>query len=85
MSSFLIAALGAAVALFLTLIDPSMRNVRAIKVGAVAALAASAAAMLWPSYAVALFVAAFTLAMLWLFAQALFWPFRLLGRLLRGE
>ena len=85
MSSFLIAALGAAVALFLTLIDPTARNVRAIKVGAVAALVASVASMIWPPHALALFGGIGLLALLWLFAQALFWPFRLLGRLLRGE
>ena len=72
-------------ALFLTLVDPSARNVRAIKAGALATLVACVAALAWPSHAVTLFGGAFAVALLWLFAQVRFWPIRLLGRLLRGE
>ena len=85
MSPFLIAALCALVALFMTLVEPDRRHVRAIKTGALAALTASLAAWLWPVHAAQLFVAAFGLAALWLFARVVFWPIRFIGRLLRGQ
>lgn len=85
MNPFIVAALGALVALFLTLIEPNRRNVRALKAGAAAALVASLAALVWPMHAVQLFMAAFALALLWLFANFLFWPIRFIGKLLRGQ
>lgn len=85
MSPFLIAAFVALLALLLMLIEPTGRNVRAMQAGAVAALSGSLAAWVWPMHAASLLVAAFLLAALWLLGQALLWPLRWIGQVVRGH
>ena len=85
MHPFLIAAAAALLALFLALIQPDRRGMRTLRVGAVAALLTILGAWLWPALAFEITSAIAALAVLWLLGQTLMWPFRFIGRLLRGQ
>lgn len=83
MHPFLLAALAAMTALLLTLIAPERRHVRALQVGAVAALLACLAAWLWPMHAAAIGIGLLACVLLWLAGRALLWPLRFVGQVLR--
>ena len=85
MHPFLIAAAAALLALFLALIEPDRRGMRTLRIGAVAALLTTLGAWLWPALAFEITSAIAALALLWLLGQTLMWPFRFIGRLLRGQ
>ena len=82
MSAFLIAALGAITALFLTLIEPTPRHLRALKLGAAAALVSVLAAWLWPTMLMKALMGVLVLVLLWGLLEFLGWPVRILGELL---
>ena len=58
---------------------------RAVQVGAVAALLACLAAWLWPMHAAAIGIGLLACVLLWLAGRALLWPLRFVGQVLRGD
>lgn len=85
MSAFLIVAFAAAVVAFSVAAEPTARNVRALKLGALAALLGLLASWAWPMRVAELLGGVLVLAALALAFNVLAWPLRFIGRLLRGR
>lgn len=87
MNPLLIATLAAAaaVAAFSVAVEPSARNVRALKLGALAAALGLLATWAWPMRVAELLGGVLVLAALALAFNVLAWPLRFIGRLLRGD